>query len=534
MNNQKEIYVGCAVRISTDLDSQKESIPHQISHIKDYLFRMSVREDKKYVLKDEFIYKDEAVSGYSVSILERPAIKRMFQDIEAGRIQVIIFKNVSRFGRDSTENMVLYDELTRTFGIRVISIQNGVDSINPNARLMFGINSLIAERESDDISIRKSDGDREKARSGKWVTSTPPFGYDLDKETYKLIPNENAEVIRLIFNLYVNNLDWGMQRIAGYLNNDTPYKPMKADKWQAPKIRAILNNPVYKGYLVWGNTRNVIKRVNGVKKSVKAKTENPIIVENAFTPIVDKEIWEKANTKVKSRSKDRIRGSNAVHPLSGIAKCGACGNSMVYAGGQKKGTVVIRDGKPYEMKRDYGYYICNLRHSGKACNMPRIRDIDIERRLYLELTEKVEKYHKKVKLSNTEKKVNVEGIHKKIKKVEKEISEQHKALTDLYVDKSSGRIPESVYDVMSKNILENIDRLEKEKKLIINELNQFEQSKNQSKELDRIMSLIVNTDYNNKDELRVLFKTFFEKVIVLEKSISSVKMTSKGLLMSPE
>ncbi|MGM9987176.1 MAG: recombinase family protein, partial [Bacillaceae bacterium] len=207
----KSIPVAIYARVSSDMQAKGDSIPHQISHARDAILRLG----KEYYNDESLIYIDEALSGYYTSLLQRPAIQRLINDAKEGRFKVIIFKEITRLGRDPEENMKI-PNLLNSYGVRVLSVNDGYDSDNPDTKIVFSLQSVLAEKESDRLGSRVSVGYREKARSGKWST-VAPYGYTLD-DNFKLQINEDkAEVVRTMYDMYVNKRI-GTELIAKHLN----------------------------------------------------------------------------------------------------------------------------------------------------------------------------------------------------------------------------------------------------------------------------------------------------------------------------
>ena len=352
------IPVAIYARVSTD--QQGDSIEHQISLMKDYVSRLFSEE---YKTDEELLYVDEGYSGYYTTILERPAMKRLLEDARAGRFRVVLFKEITRMGRDEEENLKIV-RILEASGVRIKS-HDGYDSERPESKLLFKISNFMAEVESERISSRVSAGFREKARSGKWPSSHVPFGYRRDPATQCLVIEETrAAAVRLAFHLYVHER-LGTSAIAARLNTDG-YRSTRNNLFQQATVRKMLGNPVYAGDVVYGAKRTKLERVydtnqNLVKKNRKyVETGNPVIIRDAHPAIVERGLFEKAQELLQERKTKVGKPSNrAKYPLSGLLYCARCGARMV----------TIQSTKPGCERYRYRYYKCgrNHKYGSAAC-----------------------------------------------------------------------------------------------------------------------------------------------------------------------
>ncbi|BAU28802.1 DNA invertase Pin-like site-specific DNA recombinase [Aneurinibacillus soli] len=350
------IPVAIYARVSTD--QQGDSIDHQISLMKDYMHRMFSEE---YAAADDLLYVDEGYSGYYTTILERPAMKRLLEDARAGKFRVVLFKEITRMGRDEEENLKIV-RILEASGVRIKS-HDGYDSERPESKLLFKISNFMAEVESERISSRVSAGFREKARTGKWPSAHVPFGYRRDPNTQHLVIDESqAEAVRLAFHSYVHDR-LGTPAIAERLNAHG-YRSTRNNRFQQATVRKMLSNPVYMGDVVYGVKRTKLERVyddnqNLVKKNRKyIETGNPIIVQEAHPAIVDRSLFNRTQELLCERSTKTGMPSNRVkYPLAGLLYCARCGAGMV----------TIQSTKPGQKKYRYRYYKCGQNHKyGRA------------------------------------------------------------------------------------------------------------------------------------------------------------------------
>lgn len=356
-------------RSSLGKEKQGDTVEHQIDMIKEFVRR----SDMDVIFDERFIYEDDGESGFKTTLLQRPAMRRLLDDIDNGLISTVFFKGISRFARDSGETITTAKRLVNK-GIRVISLEENYDSIRDDPT-MFQIYAVMAEQESRKTSIRVSLGNKEKARKGLWVGTIPPMGYvkvkhlkneELQKSLYakgvhpdKLYPDENAHIVQKIFKWFVN-YGWGRKRIASELN-DLGYKTIKGKNFQDKTIRDILLNEVYIGNIVYGKTRYKYIEDEELHKKIQQVVyldeDDWIRVENAHPPIIEKELFEQAQEILNTRKNKYNFGKKfnaAKHPLTGLLVCGKCGGSMIC----QKRTNKKKNGT----KIEYRYYVCSTYH----------------------------------------------------------------------------------------------------------------------------------------------------------------------------
>lgn len=288
------------IRVSTDMQTEY-SPDSQLKLIKDYAAKNDM------ILGD--VYADEGISGTKVE--KRDEFKRMITDAKAGNFDVILIYHTSRFARNHEESTV-YRNMLKRKGIDVISItQPSVDY--KTDLLMNAINSVIDEWYSIDLSANVKRGMKEKASRGQHFTK-PPFGYARpDKGKPMVIVEDESLVIKYIFDEYESGN--GMYLIAKRLS-DKGYRTKNGIVFSKVRIRQILVNPVYKGYLSWAS--------DGETMIVKADHE-PIISEAQFEA-VQKRIAE-AGRKYRYKVRDSAYCS---HWLTGVIRCPECGTTFTH------------------------------------------------------------------------------------------------------------------------------------------------------------------------------------------------------------
>ncbi|ARC72511.1 MULTISPECIES: recombinase family protein [Bacillus] len=491
---------GIYARSSLGQTKQGDTVKHQVQMIQEYAKRLEFNVS----FDEKFIYPDDGESGYKTTLLQRPPMKQLLEDIDSGLIDIVFFKGISRFARDSGEAIQTSKRLIQK-GVRVISIEENYDS-DVSDPTFFQMYAVLAEAESRKTSIRVSLGNKQKSRNGLWAGSVPPFGYikvkDITDKAKKeeliskgvhpqtLFPHpEKADIIRKIFDMYVNQ-GFGRKKIVNWVNSQG-IKTQYGNKIGDITIKRILMNPAYIGVIVYGKTRyNYIDSDDGlrkIQKVINVDKEDWAICEDAHPPIIEREVFMKAQRLIKQKEKAFNKGrrfNNAKHPLTGLLKCSLCGAPMIC----QKRTNKKADGT----KVTYRYYVCSTYHQkGRdVCPQANINADELEDYIHKQISQQIEKVKNDEYFLEGYSTYNPnEEINSQIKVIDREIEKNtNKSLTllenkDLYDDQT--------FRDLNLKLKEEIVRLRKQKDELMDEL----------KFAEEIMT---------KDDLKAKFDEFLE------------------------
>lgn len=360
------VYRAAAYARASKDDADSGTIENQIDLIRDYVKSkpdidiVSVRED----------------SGYSGVSLVRPSFTKMMDDIEAGVINCIIVKDLSRLGRNYIEMGELLEIVFPAHNVRVIAVNDNYDSLNPRSEaddILLPFRNIMNEHYLRDFSKKVRSHMDVKRRKGEFISNFAPYGYKRDpNDKHKMIVDDHAaQVVRQIFKLKIEGQSTPL--IAKYLNEagepspadykkrDTNYvgtfQKNDKSKWDAGAIMRILNNPVYTGTMVQGRTTTMNYKV---KKRIYKPESEWNIVPDTHEAIISHRDFETAAILMKqfARLPDN---SDTMYPLSGYVYCGDCNSSMVRS---KKGK--------------YTYYRCHASFKKGVCSFHGIRDYVFE------------------------------------------------------------------------------------------------------------------------------------------------------------
>ena len=399
---------------------------------------------------------DEYVDdGYSGGNFERPAFKRMIEDIESGKINCILTKDFSRLGRELYQTGSYIEDYFNEKGIRYISINDGYDSLD-------GDNMISMKLTYNDYTLRDTSKKIKSAfivrqKKGEYIGSIPKYGYLKDPTNHhRLVVDPVASlIVKRIFNMaYVGN---SCYKIATILTNEKIPIPIVYKKenrgalvtendgrgiWKPQTIRSILTSEMYIGNMVQ-NTYNKV-RYNS-KKMRAVKKEDYIIVKNTHEPIIDKTIFDKVNKILNANSKT-IEKNKERFLFSGLLKCKECGHTISILEKKNKGNKShYTQCNQYSKKGKYG-----------ICNIHRVNYNLLEQDLINVITDICKSFIKKYDSKSLIDEANhilqeeIIELQKQIDIFIKEIAKYNSAITQLYMDKVEKKISENIFDSLLK------------------------------------------------------------------------------------
>lgn len=487
----------CAVYARVSMDKQSESVEHQVSLLKEFASSKGVG-----TVPDEFVYEDTGVSATKHSIWTRPAMKRLLEDAENGKFQIVMFKGISRFARSTQEALDVLDRL-KSRGLRVISYEENYDSEKENSNFIFTIHSAIAEYEAEKISVRVRLGRKEAAREGKW-TGKRPFGYDIDENGHLVINEDEAEIVRQIFDMYVNR-EIGAFKICRYLN-EHGIKQLTGALWSRRRVIEIIKNEVYIGNIVYNKSRLQSVRDYGSdeqgKKRWKRTTNSPdewVVAENTHEPIIDEDTFKQAQKIRVSRRTREAGGPNARHPLSGILHCGKCGRTMFCQVRRKPNKV-------------YRYYICRTYHQyGRSyCDQKNTNADKLEEYIIERLKERMREAYDKNEVPVEHDRTEVDRLLEEKNKLERKIEKVKRDTADLYFERDN-MAPES-YKYISGRLKDEMTQLTQRMDRLERELQAAEQTEDANEKVKQYMEEFLELDMEDTERLRVLLHRLIERI----------------------
>lgn len=474
---------------------------------------------KDHKITDYKFYCDDGCSGTN---FDRPSFKKMLSDIDEGKINLVIVKDLSRFGRNYVEAGMYVQRFTDS-NIRFIAADDNYDSLVNSDDLLFPIKNVVNEMYARDVSKKTKAAKKAKASDGQFIGSKAPFGYKIDpNDRHHLIVDEPAaQVVKRIFRLASEGVGYNkmakifreekvLTPIAYFnLNNPDYFKSdywRKEFDWHVTSIRAILNNEVYLGKLVYGKQRNKSMKS---KEKVRNPKEDWIVVENCHEPIITQELWDTVHKIL--NAKHRPAKAGEVQMFAGLLYCSDCGHCLTYSQKQRK------DGGYH------GAYSCWMykTHGKEYCASHYITFdtiyelvlIDIQRNLfqYRKNTDKFKSILSRKYQSDSQK--QAEQITLEYEQKQKRCEELDKIISRLYEDNVLGRIGDERYESMSQSY--ELEQVEIKKALPILK-SKIDELKRQSDCADNFINVIKKYTIIDKLDAAIL-NELIDKILVHHK-----------------
>lgn len=286
------------------------------------------------------IYTDNGITGRT---FERAAFQQMLADIEDGKINCIIVKDLSRLGRSTIDTGYYIEKYFPVRQVRFIAVNYQYDSEanqNNGEHIILPFKNMVNEAYAADISRKVRSQTRQSMKSGNYIGARPPYGYRKDPENcHKLIVNEEtAPAVRDIFQWAADGVS--LNRIATQLNEQgiitpgfylvkcgliKPGRLMGSGNWQTWTVTKILADEVYVGDMVQGKTKTI------GHKQVPTEPEEWIIVRDTHEPLISRELFEKVQElrrRAAAKSKDQVNIPYTENVLRGRIFCGHCGKNL--------------------------------------------------------------------------------------------------------------------------------------------------------------------------------------------------------------
>jgi site-specific DNA recombinase len=332
--NGQATRVAFYTRISTDEDHQKYSLGAQSERLEAFC-KAQYGDDWRL----HKLYRDTESGTH----MNRPGLEEMLYDVGARAFDTLLVFRVDRLSRKVRELAQMVDELTKN-GVALKSITEPFDTANAAGKMMLQMLGVFAEFEHATIVERTKVGMEKKAKGGKFVGGNVPYGYTLDPEKGLVINEDEALIVRKMFQIYTFGKE-GSSAICKQLN-EAGNRNRNGRKWGRRVVLHMLRNPVYVGKIRWREVQ----------------------YEGHHDPLVSDLLFEKAKEVLQARheeSKGRQFRNGSERLLTGIIKCAKCKSHMFGASGTKKGVRVP-------------YYICSKRFNDHDCEQDYVRAESLE------------------------------------------------------------------------------------------------------------------------------------------------------------
>ena len=512
--------VGLYIRLSRDDGNiESDSIVSQKSLLNQYV------KENNYVVIDEYV--DDGFSGTN---FDRPSFKRMMKDIELGKINMIITKDMSRLGRDYIGTGELIEKYFPNNNIRYIAINDGIDTFIDNTNNDIApFKAIMNDMYAKDISKKIKSSLHSRMKDGLYVSGRCPFGYMKDpaNKNHLVVNTEQAEVVKLIFDLALKGNTYHyiarylterkIKTPASYYNyvwntkcTNTNCISQEYGVWVDTTIKSILTNRIYTGDAVQGKTKKINYKL---KKTVKNNPNDYIIVENTHEAIIDRDTFNYVQTllpkNVKRPEKKRF------YLLDGLLYCGDCKHRITIRYQNKTG----RSYTTCDYYRTYSkYHVCTTHTNNyevlESVILDNIRDVC---KKYLD------KNKIKESINNIEFEDNSLKIKKQIESLEITNNKLTESLDKTYMDRLKGIIDEEQYLRVSENIKTEIVNNKKNIDNLKNE--QIEENKIDNKQIEKY----INEFLSLENPTRELIINLVEKIYIYQDKTIDIIFTFKNV-----
>lgn len=503
--------VGIYIRLSQeDKDKKYESDSESVINQKELL--------RSYVKNNNFNLCGEYVDdGYSGTNFDRPGFQKMLEDIKQKKINCVVVKDLSRFGRDHVMTGYYIETFFPENNIRFISILESYDSFknqasNDSSTFIIACNDYYSKQNS--IKIRNVLNDKRK--NGKFIGSQPCYGYMRDSlDKGHLIPNpETAPIVKKLFNWRAEGIgpteiatrlnDMNVPTPAGYKKTNYSSRLIDRDSWNISTVKKILSNRIYTGDMVQHTQTKVNYKS---KKKITLDESLWVIVEDTHEPLVDKETFKyiKSSGKRKTRNYS-LKTERPKRILEGKIFCKECGNRLsVY----------------YRKKLDYWSINCN-RYSRDPkrgrCSSHFYPYDYLEEQILEQFNNSVSTFIKELDIEELNKEVQ-KNVHKETEDTDKKINDLLKEkeqimnkLSTLYSDRCNNIISTELYKELS---VESETKLKKINNIIEEETMKKQNIKNKANIVPDYTKKIKQLLDLNKPK-KELINTLIDKIVIDE------------------
>ena len=514
MVDSSDYKVGIYIRLSRE-DEDKPKISESVTNQKSLLLQY-IKENN---LRLYDIYIDD---GYTGTNFDRPEFKRLINDIELKRVNMVITKDMSRLGRDYIGTGELVEKYFPEHNVRYIAVTDNIDTyLDSTNNDIAPFKAIMNDFYAKDISKKVRSSLKAKMKEGKFVGGRTPFGYlqDPDDKNHLVINEEQALIVKRIFDMCLEGLSFF--KIAKQLTNEGVKTPaqyysfewksnynLKYGEWHSKTIGDILTNQMYIGNMV----QNKRSKVNyKVKKVIKNNPKDYIIVENTHEPIIDKETFYEVQKRIPKNVGRNEKKEN--HLLDGLLYCGDCGHRISIQSRRKK------DNRCYTICNYYRTYM-----KQKLCTTHSNNYDELEKIIINSLINICLNYINKDKVKNNVLNKLIEdnkfNNNKELEIITNDIKQINDNLDIIYIDKLNKKITEEQFGRV-KIKLENQLNIKQKK---YNELNNSINDNINEEAKNKMISKYVNKFLVMKEPGRELIINLIDKIEIFEDKTINIRV----------
>ena len=510
-------------RLSRDdeLQGESNSISNQKKMLEDFARRNG--------LPNPTHFTDDGVSG---TRFDRPGFLAMMEEVEAGRVEAIVIKDMSRLGRDYLKvGQVM--EILRQRGVRLIAINDGVDSLKGDDDFT-PFRNIMNEFYARDTSRKIRSVFKSKGMSGKHLTGTVIYGYLWDENReHWLVDEEASEVVRRIFSLTLEG--YGPYQIACKLSADrieipvvhlarfnegvNRSKPVKDPYgWGSSTIVNILKKREYLGHTINFKTRKHFKD----KKSHYVSEDEWTIFENTHEAIIDQQTFDLVQ-KIRSNVRRYPNGWGEAAPLTGLLYCADCGGKM-YVHRTNNGRRISQYTCSNYTKIPCGT-LCPTQHRINESAVLKLVSDTLRAIAEYSRNDRTEFIHTVQETQVAQQSADISKKRRRLAAAQKRAGELEKLICKIYEDNALGKLPDARYKALDAQYAKEQDALEIEIAELEKAVTGYEQSQ---KSAEKFIALI--DKYENFDTLtNTMLNEFVEKILVHERARKGSQDTTQEI-----
>ena len=510
-------------RLSRDdeLQGESNSISNQKQMLEDFARRNG--------LPNPTHFTDDGISG---TRFDRPGFLAMMEEVEAGRVEAIVIKDMSRLGRDYLKvGQVM--EILRQRGVRLIAINDGVDSLKGDDDFT-PFRNIMNEFYARDTSRKIRSVFKSKGMSGKHLTGTVIYGYLWDENReHWLVDEEAAEVVRRIFSLTLEG--YGPYQIACKLSADrieipvvhlarfnegvNRSKPVKDPYgWGSSTIVNILKKREYLGHTINFKTRKHFKD----KKSHYVSEDEWTIFENTHEAIIDQQTFDLVQ-KIRSNVRRYPNGWGEAAPLTGLLYCADCGGKM-YVHRTNNGKRISQYTCSNYTKVPCGT-LCPTQHRINESAVLTLVSDTLRAIAEYSRNDRTEFIHTVQETQVAQQSADISKKRRRLAAAQKRAGELEKLICKIYEDNALGKLPDARYRALDAQYAKEQDALEIEIAELEKAVTGYEQSQ---KSAEKFIALI--DKYENFDTLtNTMLNEFVEKILVHERARKGSQDTTQEI-----
>lgn len=403
------------------------------------LLRLARREG--YNVVDIF---EEVVSGSYIG--ERPEMQKLLKNVQELKYDAVLVVDIDRLGRGDKVDQGRIERAFKESDTLIITPTEVLDLNNESGEFTVEVKTFLARMEYKQIRKRLLAGRRRSQEAGKDTSQKPPYGYRKDNNKRLVIHEEEARIVRLIYDWCIDD-GLGRVQIAERLTEMGIPSPTGKPIWSHVTVRKILGNPKYKGDQVFGRVKWTKQEDGSYKTALVKDPDKLTIAEGAHEPIIPRDRWEKAQEVIRSRRRAPVRSDlGMVNPLAGVLRCKICGNAILANNPANRPSIYL--------------YCDTPRCTQKRIALHRVEEVMLQQ--LNQIMSRLKILEDRISTRQQVRNDVAQFTEMRIRKLKDELAKKHRQRDNLHDLLEDGTYTKEVFLERSRKVQESIDLLEKE------------------------------------------------------------------------